>query len=99
MNDLAFILAAHPDANIRNGAEAVRLAERACALTGRRQASFVATLAAAYAEDGQFPKAIEAAQQSVELAQASGQVELAASNRQLLELYRRGTAYRMETPR
>jgi len=35
-DELAWLLATYPDSNLRDGAEAVRLAERACALTDRR---------------------------------------------------------------
>lgn len=93
LNNLAWILATHEDAGLRNGAEAVRLAERACQLTGERQAFFVGTLAAAYAEAGRFPEAVAAGQRAVAVALAGGQKELAASNQRLLELYRGGKPF------
>ena len=98
MNNLAWILATDPDATNRNGAEAVQLAERACALTDRQIPVLVGTLAAAYAEAGRFKEAIETAQQARDLAQAAGQPEVAEKNRQLLELYRSGQAYREPPP-
>src|SRR5208283_4014985 len=55
LNNLAWILASNPDDELRNGAEAVRLAERACELTHYGQPVFIGTLAAAYAEAGRFP--------------------------------------------
>src|SRR5262249_26704337 len=58
LNGLAFILATHPKAEARNGAEAVRLAERACAMVGTNQPRFWGTLDTAYAEAGRFPDAI-----------------------------------------
>src|SRR5262249_53339066 len=61
-NDLAWILATCADAQLRDGPEAVRLAEHACALTATNQAIFVGTLGAAYAEAGRFSDAIAAAQ-------------------------------------
>ena len=54
LNNLAWILAANSDATLRNGAEAVALAERACKLTDYKEALLVGTLAAAYAEAGRF---------------------------------------------
>ena len=47
LNDLAWVLATAADAQIRNGNEAVTLAERACRLTGFKEILFVGTLAAA----------------------------------------------------
>ena len=47
---LAWLLATHPDARVRDGAEAVRHGEQACKLTRYREAMLVGTLAAAYAE-------------------------------------------------
>ena len=93
LNNLAWILATQEDANLRNGAEAVKCAERACELTGRQQAFLMGTLAAAYAEAGRFPEAVSTAQKAVELATAGGQKEIAARNQNLLELYRAGKPY------
>ena len=94
LNDLAWIRAASEDDKLRDGAEAVKLAERACDLTGRQQSIFMGTLAGAYAEAGQFPKAIATAQKAFDLAQSTGQSDLAASQQRLLELYRSGKPYR-----
>jgi len=54
LNDLAWLLATQPQPEQRNGAEAVTLAERACALTQRHEARYLGTLDAAYAEAGRF---------------------------------------------
>ena len=51
-NDYAWFLATSPEAKDRDGREAVRLAERA--VRQRRDCNTLDTLAAAYAEDGQF---------------------------------------------
>jgi tetratricopeptide (TPR) repeat protein len=93
LNNLAWVLAADREATNRNGAEAVRLAERACTLTDRQIPVLVGTLAAAYAEAGRFKEAIETAQQARALAQAAGQPEVAERNRQLLALYQSGQAF------
>jgi len=97
LNNLAWILATHPDAALRNGSQAVELAERACALTRHRRPMLVGTLAAAYAEAGQFDKAIAAAQKARALALASGQEDLAHKNSELLNLYQGGQPYREPT--
>jgi len=84
LNNLAWILATDGDAAIRNGTEAVRDAERVCELTGRRHASFLGTLAAAYAETGRFPEAVTAVEKAIELATAADQKDLVATNQKLL---------------
>jgi tetratricopeptide (TPR) repeat protein len=94
LNNLAWILATNPDAQLRNGRDAVDLAEKACRLTDNKRAMFLGTLAAAYAEAGRFTEAVPTAEQAIRLADVMNQPELAAKNRQLLELYRSGKPYR-----
>ena len=99
MNNLAWLLATCADPALRDGAEAVRLAERACELTGRREAFLIGTLGAAYAEAGRFVDAIRAAEQAIAIAEAAGETPVAQRNRQLLELYRTGKPFRQQAPR
>jgi hypothetical protein len=94
LNNLAWILATHPDVAWRDGAEAVHLAERACALTNRKKTIYIGTLAAAYAEAGLFMKARETAEEAIHLGVAAGEKDLAAANEKLLHLYQSGQAYR-----
>jgi len=98
LNNLAWILAAGAEAELRDGAEAVRLAERACELTHYQEPLFIGTLAAAYAEAGRFPEAVTAAEKAAQLATHAGLNDLAAKNRQLLELYRAGKPCREVPP-
>jgi tetratricopeptide (TPR) repeat protein len=93
LNNLAWLLAANPDATLRNGAEAVALARRACELTNYKEGILIGTLAAAYAEAGRFPDAVSSAEKARSLALAAGQKEVAQKNQELLELYRAGRAY------
>jgi len=93
LNNLAWVLAASPDDGLRNGAEAVRLAERACELTHYGEPFFIGTLAAAYAEAGRFPEAVATAKEAEQLAAAAGLKDLAERNRQRLELYRANQPY------
>ena len=94
LNDLAWVLATQEDAKLRNASEAVKYAERACDLTGRRQAFLLGTLAAAYAEAGRFPDAVTTAEKAAEVATSAGQKEIATTNQKLAELYRAGKTYR-----
>lgn len=93
LNNLAWLLATSADASLRNGPEAVRLAEKAVALSPKKSARCFGTLGAAYAEAGQFPDAIKAAQQAIELARAAGDYRFAQANDQLQQLYRQQRAY------
>ena len=98
LNNLAWVLAASPDDELRNGPEAVRLAERACELTHYGEPSFLDTLAAAYAEAGRFPEAVATAEKAEQLATTAGLAAVAERNRQRLELYRAGKPYHEPAP-
>ncbi len=91
---LAWMLSAHADATIRDGEEAIRLAERACRLTSFSLAPALDALAAAYGETGQFEKAGRTAETAHQLALAAGNSELAEAIRSRLELYKAGRPYR-----
>ena len=94
MNNLAWIYATHEDNKIRNGIEAVRLARRACELTGYRQGAFLDTLCAAYAEAGRFDEAVKAAEKLLDWAESAGQKNRIEKIRNRLELYKAGRPYR-----
>jgi tetratricopeptide (TPR) repeat protein len=94
LNNLAWLLATHPSADVRDGAQAVRLAGRACQLTSSTNLWYLHTLAAAYAETGDFAQAVPAAEQARRLAAASGQSNLIATAEQRLQLYRSHQPYR-----
>jgi tetratricopeptide (TPR) repeat protein len=97
LNNLAWIRAAHPQAEFRDGPKAVRLAERACQVTGSKEAVLVGTLAAAYAEAGRFDEAVATARKARELALAAGQQALAEKNQKLIELFSARQPYRAPT--
>ena len=90
VNNLAWLLATHPDARFRNGPEAVRLAKRACDITGHKAFWTLDTLAAAYAEAGDFPEAIRTAQKGLAIVSSEGQDEMVELARGHLELYQAG---------
>jgi tetratricopeptide (TPR) repeat protein len=98
LNNLAWVLAASSDDELRDGAEAVRLAEHACELTHDGEPLVIGTLAAAYAEAGHFPEAVITAEKAERLATTAGQTAVAANNRHLLELYRAGKPYHEPAP-
>jgi Flp pilus assembly protein TadD len=88
LNNLAWILATDSHAEIRNGADAVKFASAACKLTQGQNPLMLGTLAAAYAEAGDFDQAVATAQQAHDLAVAQGKTDLATKNSDLLVLYK-----------
>ena len=73
LNNTAWVLATNPNASVRNGMEAVELAERALKLSGGNEPAILGTLAAAYAEAGRFPEAVGHCAQSPGTGQATKQ--------------------------
>jgi spermidine synthase len=94
LNSLAWILATGSDSRYRDGARAVELARRACELTGYKHPLLMDTLAAAYAEAGEFDRARETAQRAISLARSAGRSQWAQDIETRLELYNRGLAFR-----
>ena len=94
LNETAWMLAANPNASVRNAAEAVELAERAVQLSGTSEAAVLDTLAAAYAEAGRFPEALQTARKAAELATRQNNRPLAESINAKISLYEAGTPFR-----
>jgi len=98
LNNLAWLLATCSNASFRNGTKAVELAGQANQLSGGINTLVLRTLAAAYAESGQFGKAIEIARAAMQLARTQGDNSLAAVLQQEIALYELSLPYR-ETPK
>jgi len=97
MSKVARVLATSPDERFRNGPAAVELATRACRITGNRDAEFLDTLAAAYAEAGSFNEAVATAQGALAVATQAGQAALADAIRSHLAVFQAGRPWR-ESP-
>jgi Flp pilus assembly protein TadD len=95
LNNIAWIRATHADPGHRDGAEAVRLAERARDKTPQENAVLLSTLAAAYAEAGRFEEAVRSATRAVELARAQQDGGAVQRYEGQLECYRAGRAFRL----
>ncbi len=93
LKDLAWLLATGPLEDLRNGSEAVLLAEHACQLTDFTNSLYAGLLDAAYAEAGRFPEAITAGEKARELYLAAGKKDLANMTAQRIELYRTGKKF------
>ncbi len=90
LNELAWLLATCPDDKYRDAKRSVELATKACELTGWRQWNNLDTLAAAYAETGNFTEAVKWQEKALELVPGQRKPEIAHR----LELYKSGTPYR-----
>jgi tetratricopeptide (TPR) repeat protein len=96
LNELAWLLATHPNAALRDGPRAVQLSERACALTERKQPALLVTAAAAHAEIREFSEASAIAREAESLARSNGDAKTAALAENLLTAFRGNQAYREE---
>jgi tetratricopeptide (TPR) repeat protein len=67
LNNLSWVLSTSPEDSVRNGDRALEAGLKACELTQYNKSHILSTLAAAYAELGQFDKAIEWSTKAVEL--------------------------------
>jgi len=90
-NILAWVLATSSNASLRDGTKAVELATQANQLSGGNNANILRTLAAACAERGQFPGAMAAVRQALQLAAAQGNAALATELRNEMALYEAGS--------
>lgn len=90
---LAWILATHKDKTLRNGPEALKWAQVAFRGKYQTDPEVLDTLAAAYAEGGQFAEAVRAARQALSLAEAGGDKGLSESIAERLRLYQSGRPY------
>lgn len=87
MSNLAWVYATSPDDSVRDGTKAVQLAGEALRISGARIPIIFRTLAAAYAESGQFSEAIQTAQRGIELANSQGNSGLATELQGNIVLY------------
>ena len=82
-----------PDPQYRDGKQAVENANRACKLDRGNGNDFIAALAEAYAENGEFEKAREAATKALELAHDEKDQRFC---RELLETFTKNRPYRCQ---
>ena len=92
-NNLAWLLATSSDASIRDGNRAIEFAEQAVQLSSGKDANYLRTLAAAYAETGRFAQAAETARRALQAAQSQSNFILANTIRDDIALYELGLPY------
>jgi tetratricopeptide (TPR) repeat protein len=94
VNQLAWAMATQPADAVRNGAEAVELAQWAVRLSRAADPIPLGTLAAAYAETGRYSDAVQTADRAILLATDRGDAKMADALRRQNQCYRKGTPFR-----
>jgi Flp pilus assembly protein TadD len=89
-NELAWLCATCPDAKVRDGKKAVESATKAVELSGKKDPEFFDTLAASYAEVGNFDEAVKTSTKAIELAPPKDKAEYQARQ----ELYKAKKPFR-----
>lgn len=92
---LAKILSTCTEDHVRNGSEALQYANKAMELTGNKHPVILGTLTFAYAESGDFEKAIEIVDQAIQIAESNGKTKLAKSLQAQRQGYLEGRAHRI----
>jgi len=92
--NLSWILATHIDAEYRNGKDALKLAQSLCKITQYKQPLALDSLAAAYAEVGNFDDSVSTAKKAFKLALDQGPEELVQGLKKRLQLYGKRRPYR-----
>jgi Flp pilus assembly protein TadD len=87
LDTLAWLLATCQQDNLRDGRRAVELAQKADQLSESKNPMVIDTLAAAYAEAGHFPEAIQTARRALQRAGPSENTQLADDIRARIRLY------------
>lgn len=98
-NNLAWMLATCSDPSLRNGPQALALAQRANHLSNGSDPVFLRSLAAAYAENGQFSEAVETAQRALQFSSKTTRRDLTQAIQNELRLYQMASPYHEAGPR
>jgi tetratricopeptide (TPR) repeat protein len=93
-NNLAWLLATDPEPEMRDGKDAVRWAKQACEAVQYKEIQLIDTLAAAYAEAGDFRRAVTLARKCLAEAERDGQTQSIEVFRNRMKLYESGRPYR-----
>jgi protein O-mannosyl-transferase len=97
--NLSWLIATHEDKKVRNGNEAVKLAEKLCSITHYTEPLALDALAAAFAETKRFDAAVLTAKKALNIALRKGPKELVSGLEERLKLYQTEQPYRQNSLR
>jgi tetratricopeptide (TPR) repeat protein len=92
-NNLSWVLATSPVDSVRDGKRALKYGEKAARLTDYKAPHILSTLAAAYAEAGDFEKAVEWSSKAVDIGAQEDHNQLEQLQEEL-DSYKAGEAWR-----
>lgn len=90
LNNLAWVLATSPEDDLRNAKRSIELAKKACELTKYERPHILSTLAAGYAEAGDWEEALKWSNKAVE----KGEGEVVEQLKEELESYKQKKPWR-----
>ncbi|MBN2182286.1 MAG: sulfatase-like hydrolase/transferase [Sedimentisphaerales bacterium] len=90
---LAWTLATCPQEDLREPAEAVKLALKCCEITQFKEPAYINTLAVSYAAAGDFPEAVKTARRALDIARLVKQQGLIDKSQMYLKMFESGKAY------
>lgn len=94
LNNFAWVLATSPEDDLRDGKRAIELATRACEVTEYKKPHILSTLAAAYAETGDFKTAMKWSKKAVELSAEDEEDDVDDQLQQELDSYKQKKPWR-----
>ena len=94
LDHTAWLLATSSETLVRNGPKALALSRQLARLSRENSPAILDTLAAAYAETGQFPEAVDAAQRALAVALSQKNTALANTLRQHIKSFQAGSPLR-----
>jgi tetratricopeptide (TPR) repeat protein len=94
LNEMAWILSTCPDDKLRAGKKAIALARKGSKMSEYKDDVPVDTLAAAYAEDGQFAETVKWQKEAIKLAKDLDEPEELQKMQERLKLYQNKQPYR-----
>ena len=97
LNDRAWVRATAPDASVRDGKAAVADAKKACELSNWKRSDTLDSLAAGYAESGDFAAAVKFEQQAMDLAKSGADDEQKAKSKELRQDLKKHTPQRLQS--
>ena len=96
MNRLAWLFATSPNPDLRNGNKALKLSEKACELTNYENPLYLDTLAASFAEAGNFSEAVNTAKKALRISESMNMEIFCKDIQSRIDLFQSSKPFRRE---